>query len=81
MENAIAPMLLRMRNAEDRLVSCLMTAGEISETDARKVARAYRQFHAVKYGANDGQFRLKDGRMMDRDQIQYVLATHCAGIV
>jgi hypothetical protein len=77
MRKGIENLVIRNMNARARLVACLAEVGGISLADADKVATLYlsKKIRAAKLDPIGGEFRMIDGRFMDRVVIERALLT------
>ena len=66
--------LIRIMNAEENLITCLMESGRISRPDAELVAALYRKIRAVKLHAGIGRYTVTHGAFWDRPVIRRALA-------
>ena len=61
-----ANLVIRQANAAKSFLECVTEAG-LSAADAERVLAYYLKHKLVKLGANDGQFHVKHGSLMDAE--------------
>lgn len=73
MEHSFKAMATRADNAERQFIECLCEAGEITETEARKVADLYFKNKLAKIDYGIGHVNVKHGALYDKDVIRRAL--------